>query len=86
MYATLRLPVNNCNWDSIDKDNCIWLIFWAPLYVITDLWEQVEAKIDTAGAERKHLLWFLVLLKVYASSEEVHCAIVGWPCKQTFCE
>jgi hypothetical protein len=34
--------------------------------------------------KRKHLLWALVFPKVYATSEEVHCVIVGWPHVQTF--
>ena len=54
--------------------------------MIADLWERIEPKIDKAGAERKHLLWSLVFLNIYGSSEEVYYAIVGWPYKQTFRE
>ena len=85
-YTTLRWPGTKRDWDSADKDARIRSLFGAPFIVIADLWERIEPKIDKAGAERKHLLWSLVFLKVYGSSEEVHCAIVGWPCKQTFRE
>ena len=85
-YDTLRWPGTKRDWDSADKDARIRSLFGAPFIVIADLWERIEPKIDKAGAERKHLLWSLVFLKVYGSSEEVHCAIVGWPCKQTFRE
>jgi hypothetical protein len=40
--------------------------------------------VEDPNAKRKHLLWALVFLKVYATSEEVHCAIVGWSHVQTF--
>jgi hypothetical protein len=39
--------------------------------------------LEDPNAERKHLLWALVFLKVYAT-EEIHCAIAGWPNADTF--
>ena len=77
--------VTNRKLDSKDKDQCIWSLFGAPSDVIANLWEQVEPYIDKAGADRKHLLWALVFIKVYAS-EEVHCAIVGWPNPKSYQE
>ena len=70
--------VTNRKWNSKDKDQRIRSLFGAPSDVIANLWERVEPNIDWAGADWKHLLWALVFLNVYAS-EEVHCAIVGWP-------
>ena len=68
--------VTNRKWNSKDKDQRFWSLFGVPSDVIASLWERVEPYVDKAGADRKHLLWALVFLKVYAS-EEVHCAIVG---------
>ena len=75
--------VTNRKWNSKDKDQRIRSLFGAPSDVIANLWERVGPFIDRAGADRKHLLWALVFLKVYAS-EEVHCAIVGWPNPKTY--
>jgi len=77
--------VTNRKWNSKDKDKRIRSLFGAPCDVIANLWERVEPCVDKAGADRKHLLWALVFLKVYAS-EEVHCAIVGWPNPKSYRE
>ena len=50
------------------------------------MWKIIEPIINEAGTECKHLLWSLVFLKINGSLEDVHCAIVEWPCKQTFSE
>jgi hypothetical protein len=55
--------------------------FGAPTGVIADLWNRLSN--DVEGGAPKHLLWGLLLIKVY-STEEVHCRIVGWPDPQTF--
>ena len=40
----------------------------------------MEPSIDLNGAELlQHILWALSFLMVYATSEDIHCAIVGWP-------
>lgn len=49
--------------------------FGAPVIVIEDVWTRIQP-LDRRGAQRKHLLWALVFLKVY-STEDVHCRIVG---------
>ena len=54
-------------------------LFGASTAAVADLWNQIKPSIDIAGAEPKHILKALLFLKVYATSEEVHCAIVGWP-------
>ena len=77
--------VTNRKQNSKDKDQRIRSLFGAPSDVIANLWERVEPYIDKAGADRKHLLWALVFLKVYAS-EEVHCTIVGWTNPKTYQE
>jgi hypothetical protein len=53
--------------------------------VIDTLWNSVEAMVDDdhRGAQRKHVLWALVFLKIY-SSEDVHRRIVGWPAPKTY--
>jgi hypothetical protein len=54
--------------------------------IVAEIWHQIEETVaaEDPNAERKHPLWALVFLKVYTTSEEVHCAIVGWPHVQTF--
>jgi hypothetical protein len=56
-------------------------VFGAGSTVVVDVWNRIEAHapIDKGG-QPKHLLWALVLLKVY-QSDEVHCALVGWPAR-----
>jgi hypothetical protein len=59
-------------------------VFGAGSAVVADVWNRIEADGEILkGAEPKHLLWALVLLKVY-QSDEVHCALVGWPSVPTF--
>jgi hypothetical protein len=54
----------------------------APVGVITDIWNRIEANLDP-HAQPKHLLLSLVFIKVY-STEEAHCCIVvGWPDPKT---
>jgi hypothetical protein len=48
-----------------------------------NVWNRLEDTIDKS-AKPKHLLWSLVFLKTYASSEDVLCRIVGWPDPKTF--
>lgn len=56
--------------------------FGAPTHIIVDIWNEMRDDLQS-GALPKHLLWGLLLMKVY-STEEVHCRIVGWPDPQTF--
>lgn len=75
---------NNRKWSSKDKERRIRSCFGAPSDIIADIWNIIEADGDLQfGARPKHLLWALVLLKVY-STEEIHCSIVGWPSAKTF--
>jgi hypothetical protein len=48
---------------------------------VAEIWHRIEGTVaaEDPNAKQKHLLWALVFLKVYATSEDVHCAIVGWP-------
>ena len=79
---TLSWP-DNKKWDTTDKDDRFRSCFGAPSRVVAELWNRIEPTVDEPGAHPKHLLWALVFLKVY-STEEVHCAIVGWPSTRTF--
>ena len=65
-------------WDCKDKQERFKSLFGANIDVITEIWNRIEQNVDT-GIIPKHLLYGLVFLKVYATSEEVHCAIVDWP-------
>ena len=56
--------------------------FGAPIKVIAKVWNMIQPLDDTYAAP-KHLLWALVFLKVY-STTEVHCRIVGWPDPKTY--
>ena len=80
---TLKFPVTR-KWESNDKDQRFRGCFGAPSIVVAELWNLIQAHggLDK-DAKPKHLLWALVFLKVY-STEELHCAIVGWPSKKTF--
>ena len=70
-------------WDTTEKDARIKSLFGAPSEVIADLWNRVRPSVDEPGAEPKHMLWALSFMKVY-STEDVHCAIFGWPSVRTF--
>ena len=79
----LRWP-DNRRWKQSDRNGRFRAVFGAGSAVVADVWNRIEADGDIAeGAEPKHLLWALVLLKVY-QSDEVHCALVGWPSAPTF--
>ena len=59
-------------------------VFGAGSAVVADVWNRIVADGEILkGGEPKHLLWALVLLKVY-QSDEVHCALVGWPSVPTY--
>jgi hypothetical protein len=78
----LSLP----SWNAAEEDRIFRGFFGASIGVITTLWNLVEPLIDGAhmrGAQPKHLLWALVLVKVY-STEDVHRRIVGWPDSKTY--
>lgn len=57
--------------------------FGAPISIIVMLWNLIAPTIDKPGAMEKHILWALVFLKVY-STTEVYCRIVGWVHPDTF--
>ena len=86
----LRWPKHR-KWNSKEKDSRVRAFFGAPLDVIADLWNRIWHKLSKEekdnliedGVQHKHLLYALVLLKVY-STEEVHCSIVDWPSTKTF--
>jgi hypothetical protein len=73
-------------WESTDKDARFKSLFGASSTIVAEIWHRMEETVtaEDPNAERKHLLWALVFLKVYATSEEDHCTIVGWPHVQTF--
>ena len=81
---TLRWPESR-RWNSRDKDRRFRACFGAPREVVANIWNRIDDAPGgiESGAEPKHLLWALVHLKVY-STEEIHCAIVGWPSTKTF--
>ena len=79
-------------WESRDLNERYRSFFGAPRSVIADVWNRVWDKLEPdekdevckKGTPQCHyLLYALVLLKVY-SSEQVHCAMVGWPSVKTF--
>jgi ribosomal protein L37E len=82
--ATVRWP-DRRRWDSSEKDARFKSLFGASSLIIAEIWHRIEetVSLEDRNAERKHLLWALVFLKVYAT-EEIHCAIVGWPNAETF--
>jgi hypothetical protein len=69
-------------WESKDKQTRFKSLFGANSNVIAVIWREIKNHIDD-DIFRKHLLYGLLFLKVY-STEEVHCAIVGWPSVKTF--
>jgi hypothetical protein len=71
-------------WESKDKQDRLYSLFGANSKVITVIWKEIQKHIDE-DVFRKHLLYGLLFKKVY-STEEVHCAIVGWPSVKTFRE
>ena len=82
----LRWPSHRM-WNANDKHRKFRSIFGASSGVVADIWNRIVEKnagdFDQPGAEPKHLLWALVFLKCY-STEEIHCALVGWPSTNTF--
>jgi hypothetical protein len=48
--------------------------FWAPISVLTTLWNKLVPLINVQGADPKHMLWVLVFVKF----------IVGWPDAKTY--
>ena len=79
---TLRWPASR-KWSS-ETNMRFRSVFGAGSIVVADIWNRIEADGEILkGGEPKHLLWALVLLKVY-QSDEVHCALVGWPSVPTF--
>ena len=79
---TLRWPVSR-KWSS-ETNMRFRSVFGAGSIVVADIWNRIEADGEILkGGEPKHLLWALVLLKVY-QSDEVHCALVGWPSVPTY--
>jgi hypothetical protein len=81
--AVLGFPVTR-KWESKDKQDRFKSLFGANSKVITVIWKEIQNHIDE-DIFRKHLLYGLLFMKVY-STEEVHCAIVGWPSVKTFRE
>jgi hypothetical protein len=75
----LRIPPRN----SKAEDSTFRRFLGAPVGVITDIRNRIEANLDPHAPQPKHLLWSLVSIKVY-STEEVHCCIVGWPDPKTY--
>ena len=90
VQETLHWP-SSCRWNSKDKDSRIRAFFGMPLHMIADIWNRVWQKLSedekdnliNDGVHYKHILYGLLMLKVY-SLEEVHCSIVGWPSTKTF--
>ena len=79
----LRWPANR-KWNSADKDRRLRSFFGAPSNVIADLWNRlVNLTRMQQGGQPKHLLWALVFLKNYSTSELL-CSIVGWPNTTTY--
>jgi hypothetical protein len=77
----LSMPRSNAK----EEDRVFRAFFGVPINVITALWSLLQVRIDDShrNAERKHILWALVFLKIY-STEDVHRRIVGWPTAKTF--
>jgi hypothetical protein len=82
--ATIRWPSSR-KWASKDKQERFKSLLGANIDVITEIWNRIEQNVDP-GIVPKYLLHGLVFLKVYATSEEVHCAILDWPTAKTFPE
>ena len=80
---TLGFP-DSRKWNTRDKDRRFRSCFGAPSNVVANLWNRIQSRGPIElGGKPKHLLWALVLLKGYSSSELL-CAIVGWPSSATF--
>ena len=79
----LRFPARR-KWEPAGKDARMRPLFGASSEAIAGLWNRIASKGNIeSGGKVQHLLWALVFLKVY-STEEIHCAIVGWPTTKTF--
>ena len=71
-------------WNTRDKNRRFIALFGVPSEIVADLWNRISDQAPLAdGSQPKHLLWSLVHLKVYGT-EEVNCALVGWPSAKTF--
>jgi hypothetical protein len=81
--VVLGFPASR-KWESKDKQDRLKSLFGANSKVIAVIWNEIQNHIDH-DIFRKHLLYGLLFMKVY-STEEVHCAIVGWPSVKTFRE
>jgi hypothetical protein len=71
--AEFFLP-DSREWKQTDRNSRFRSVFGANSAVVADVWNRIveaDALIDK-GAEPKHLLWALVLLKVY-QSDKVRC-------------
>ena len=71
-------------WDANLGDGRFRSLFGVSSRITANIWNRVVPSVN-GQAHPKHLLWALVFLKVY-SSEEVQCAIVGWPDVKCFCK
>jgi len=85
--VVLRWPSKR-TWPSASKERRIRACFGCSAAIIADTWNRIIEKhhpngFDKPGASVKHLLWAFVFLKCY-STEDIHCAIVGWPCEVTY--
>jgi hypothetical protein len=80
--TTVRFPTT---WKStLEKDKVFKSLFGCNSFIIAAIWNEIGILIDH-DVYRKHLLWALIYLKVYAT-EFVHCCLVGWPSAKTFRE
>lgn len=76
---------NEKEWDKTFRS-----FFGCPPSVGAQVWNKIMPSIDRSKsseyrtAQPKHLLYGLLFLKVYGTSEDVHCRIVGWVDRQTF--
>ena len=88
--TTLGWPSRR-KWESKAKDDRFCSCFGAKSDVIATIWNIILPAVildqdrdnGLSRAAPKHLLWALILMKVY-STEEIHCSIVGWPHRETF--
>ena len=84
---TINFPDSRV-WES-KKDERLRSLFGCSSFIIAQLWSMIYPSIfkdekQYHCAEQKHLLYALVFLKVYGPNEEVHCAIVDYPHRDTF--
>ena len=74
-----------------NKEKVFIRLFSCSSSTVPELWERVngidddgEKTVKEMKAQHHHLLWALAFLKIYAPNEMVHCAIFGWPDKETY--